>query len=134
MGLGWARRRRLEMGRVVRTRWILVSEAVWPLDALAKSDLGRGRYGFARDRNAPGVCVYGVDSPIFDARVYYEQLITTSSLPTLMKTENDLLTGASSLRLRTRQVSDHLSASRNTTTRQRTTKFGLQPSPRTHRR
>ncbi|KAI0787778.1 Vps51/Vps67-domain-containing protein, partial [Fomes fomentarius] len=32
------------------------------------------------------------DSPVFDARVYYEQLITTSSLPTLMKTENDLLT------------------------------------------
>ena len=36
----------------------------------------------------------GVDSPVFDARAYYEQLITTSSLPTLLKTENDLLTGA----------------------------------------
>ena len=35
----------------------------------------------------------GVDSPVFDARAYYEQLITTSSLPTLLKTENDLLTG-----------------------------------------
>ena len=34
-----------------------------------------------------------VDSPVFDARAYYEQLITTSSLPTLLKTENDLLTG-----------------------------------------
>ena len=33
------------------------------------------------------------DSAAFDARAYYEQLITTSSLPTLLKTENDLLTG-----------------------------------------
>ncbi|PIL35689.1 hypothetical protein GSI_02419 [Ganoderma sinense ZZ0214-1] len=32
------------------------------------------------------------DSAVFDARAYYEQLITTSSLPTLLKTENDLLT------------------------------------------
>ncbi|KAI0833327.1 Vps51/Vps67-domain-containing protein [Trametes gibbosa] len=32
------------------------------------------------------------DSPAFDARAYYEQLITTSSLTTLLKTENDLLT------------------------------------------
>ncbi|KAI9000602.1 Vps51/Vps67-domain-containing protein [Trametes punicea] len=32
------------------------------------------------------------DSPAFDAKAYYEQLITTSSLPTLLKTENDLLT------------------------------------------
>ncbi|KAI0775315.1 Vps51/Vps67-domain-containing protein [Trametes elegans] len=32
------------------------------------------------------------DSPAFNARAYYEQLITTSSLPTLLKTENDLLT------------------------------------------
>lgn len=29
----------------------------------------------------------------FDAKTYYEQLITTSSLPTLLKRENDLLTG-----------------------------------------
>lgn len=51
--------------------------------------LGRGGWGFtsvARGMNGP-------DSPVFDARAYYEQLITTSSLPTLMKTENDLLTG-----------------------------------------
>ena len=34
-----------------------------------------------------------IDSTAFDARAYYEQLITTSSLPTLLKTENDLLTG-----------------------------------------
>ncbi|KAH9856590.1 Vps51/Vps67-domain-containing protein [Lenzites betulinus] len=32
------------------------------------------------------------DSLAFDARAYYEQLITTSSLTTLLKTENDLLT------------------------------------------
>jgi len=33
-----------------------------------------------------------LDSPAFDAKAYYEQLITTSSLPTLLKKENDLLT------------------------------------------
>ncbi|KAI0749425.1 Vps51/Vps67-domain-containing protein [Daedaleopsis nitida] len=32
------------------------------------------------------------DSAVFDARAYYEQLITTASLPTLLKTDNDLLT------------------------------------------
>lgn len=33
-----------------------------------------------------------LDSTAFDARAYYEQLITTSSLPTLLKRENELLT------------------------------------------
>ncbi|KAI0926003.1 hypothetical protein AcV5_008585 [Taiwanofungus camphoratus] len=33
-----------------------------------------------------------LDSTAFDAKVYYEQLITTSSLPTLLKRENELLT------------------------------------------
>jgi hypothetical protein len=33
------------------------------------------------------------DSPAFDARAYYEQLITTSSLTALLKKENELLTG-----------------------------------------
>jgi hypothetical protein len=33
------------------------------------------------------------DSTAFDAKSYYEQLITTSSLPALLKRENDLLTG-----------------------------------------
>jgi hypothetical protein len=33
------------------------------------------------------------DSPAFDAKVYYDQLITTASLTTLLKKENDLLTG-----------------------------------------
>lgn len=34
-----------------------------------------------------------IDSPSFDAKTYYEQLITTSSLPTLLKRENELFTG-----------------------------------------
>lgn len=32
-----------------------------------------------------------IDSPAFDAKSYYEQLITTSSLSTLLKRENELL-------------------------------------------
>jgi len=35
-----------------------------------------------------------LDSPAFDAKSYYEQLITTSSLPALLKTSNDLKGGA----------------------------------------
>lgn len=34
-----------------------------------------------------------LDSPAFDAKAYYEQLITTSSLPTLLKRENELMSG-----------------------------------------
>jgi len=33
-----------------------------------------------------------LDSTTFDAKAYYEQLITTSSLPALLKRENELLT------------------------------------------
>lgn len=33
-----------------------------------------------------------LDSTAFDAKSYYEQLITTSSLPSLLKRENELLT------------------------------------------
>jgi len=33
-----------------------------------------------------------LDSTVFNAKSYYEQLITTSSLPALLKRENDLLT------------------------------------------
>ena len=33
----------------------------------------------------------GVDSSAFDAKAYYEQLITTASLPSLLKRENELL-------------------------------------------
>jgi len=32
-----------------------------------------------------------MDSPAFDAKTYYDQLITTSSLPALLKRENELL-------------------------------------------
>jgi len=39
------------------------------------------------------VFIYLTDSPAFNAKAYYEQLITTSSLPVLLKRENDLLTG-----------------------------------------
>lgn len=35
----------------------------------------------------------GADSSAFDAKGYYEQLITTASLPALLKRENDLLAG-----------------------------------------
>jgi hypothetical protein len=35
------------------------------------------------------------DSAAFDAKTYYDQLITTSSLPALLKRENELLTGMS---------------------------------------
>ena len=38
-----------------------------------------------------------LDSPAFDARSYYEQLITTSSLPHLLKRENELLVGQCSV-------------------------------------
>ncbi len=34
-----------------------------------------------------------LDSSVFDAKSYYEQLITTSSLPALLKRENELLSG-----------------------------------------
>lgn len=33
------------------------------------------------------------DSPAFDAKSYYEQLITTASLSTLLKKENELVSG-----------------------------------------
>ncbi|KAK0500439.1 Vps51/Vps67-domain-containing protein [Armillaria luteobubalina] len=32
-----------------------------------------------------------MDSPVFDAKAYYEQLITTSTLPALLKQENELV-------------------------------------------
>jgi hypothetical protein len=39
------------------------------------------------------------DSPAFDAKAYYDQLITTASLTTLLKKENELLTGEPSVRV-----------------------------------
>ena len=38
-------------------------------------------------------CLTRLDSNVFDAKSYYEQLIMTSSLPTLLKREHDLITG-----------------------------------------
>lgn len=38
-----------------------------------------------------------IDSTAFDAKSYYEQLITTSTLPALLKRENELLSGKSRL-------------------------------------
>lgn len=38
-----------------------------------------------------------LDSPSFDAKTYYEQLITTSSLGTLLRRENELLSGTSDM-------------------------------------
>ena len=37
--------------------------------------------------------IASADSPAFDAKAYYEQLITTSSLATLLKRESELLSG-----------------------------------------
>lgn len=34
-----------------------------------------------------------IDSPNFDAKAYYEHLITTATLPELLKKENDLVHG-----------------------------------------
>lgn len=39
------------------------------------------------------LCCSLADSTAFDAKAYYEQLITTASLPALLKRENELLTG-----------------------------------------
>ena len=39
--------------------------------------------------------IFPLDSTAFDAKAYYEQLITTSSLPVLLRRENELLTGMS---------------------------------------
>ncbi|KAH0833075.1 Vps51/Vps67-domain-containing protein [Lanmaoa asiatica] len=44
-----------------------------------------------------GIDVVVSDSPAFDAKTYYDQLITTSSLPALLKRENELLTGGPSV-------------------------------------
>lgn len=58
-------------------------------------DLLRKHYGLGIGPPAPlpGKVMdpTSLDSPAFDAKSYYEQLITTSSLPNLLKRENDLL-------------------------------------------
>ncbi|KAF8627992.1 hypothetical protein AX15_004119 [Amanita polypyramis BW_CC] len=58
-------------------------------------DLLRKHYGLAVGPPAPlpGKVMdpMNLDSSVFDARSYYEQLITTTSLPNLLKRENELL-------------------------------------------
>ena len=56
-----------------------------PMDPM---DLGQ-----RSSRNIPLPVNNAADSPAFDAKVYYDQLITTAPLTTLLKKENDLLTG-----------------------------------------
>ncbi|KAI0034341.1 Vps51/Vps67-domain-containing protein, partial [Vararia minispora EC-137] len=58
-------------------------------------DLLRKHYGLGVGPPHPSgrpVDPMDLDSPAFDARAYYEQLITTSSLTALLKKENELLT------------------------------------------
>ncbi|KAK7690780.1 hypothetical protein QCA50_005880 [Cerrena zonata] len=62
----------------------------------SKRDLLRKHYGLGV---GPPPAMQGkiadpmdLDSTAFDAKAYYEQLITTSSLPVLLRRENDLLT------------------------------------------
>lgn len=62
---------------------------------------------------------YWTDSASFDAKAYYEQLITTTSLTGLLKRENELSTGLSPLLCSCHIVSlsDFFTYSRNTSTR-----------------
>ncbi|KAG6845466.1 hypothetical protein H0H87_008826 [Tephrocybe sp. NHM501043] len=60
-------------------------------------DLLRKHYGLGVGPPVPlpgkaAVDPMNLDSNAFDAKTYYEQLITTSSLPGLLKRENELLT------------------------------------------
>ncbi|KAI0254974.1 Vps51/Vps67-domain-containing protein [Lactifluus subvellereus] len=57
-------------------------------------DLLRKHYGLSVTPPPPSgrpMDPMDLDSPAFDAKAYYDQLITTASLPTLLKRENDLL-------------------------------------------
>ncbi|KAF8529879.1 Vps51/Vps67-domain-containing protein [Gautieria morchelliformis] len=58
-------------------------------------DLLRRHYGMTVGPPAPSgkpSDPMDIDSPAFDAKAYYDQLITTSTLPVLLKRENELLT------------------------------------------
>ncbi|KAH9960886.1 Vps51/Vps67-domain-containing protein [Russula dissimulans] len=58
-------------------------------------DLLRKHYGLSVTPPPPSgraMDPMDLDSPAFDAKAYYDQLITTASLTTLLKKENDLLT------------------------------------------
>ncbi|KAF8920373.1 Vps51/Vps67-domain-containing protein [Mucidula mucida] len=58
-------------------------------------DLLRKHYGLAVGPPPPTLGAstdpMNMDSPAFDAKAYYEQLITTSNLPALLKQENELV-------------------------------------------
>ena len=95
-----------------------------PMDPM---DLGECYY-----RNLPRYANKIADSPAFDAKAYYDQLITTASLTTLLKKENELLTGKS---LSVNGAYSRLTPllSRDETARWRTSIPGLQSPPRAYR-
>ncbi|TFK40160.1 Vps51/Vps67-domain-containing protein [Crucibulum laeve] len=72
-----------------------VSATPPPQKARAR-DLLRKHYGLGVGPPPPSSKIsadpMNLNSPAFDAKSYYEQLITTSSLPALLKRENELLT------------------------------------------
>ncbi|KAL0060178.1 hypothetical protein AAF712_013025 [Marasmius tenuissimus] len=69
-----------------------------------------------------------LDSPAFDAKAYYEQLITTSSLPVLLKRENEILTGSTTLDLSVLHAPTDVVAYRDPGARKRKTIARIQPS------
>lgn len=64
-----------------------------PLPGRAQDPMDLGTL-MACSHDQPALTIYLADSSVFDAKAYYDQLITTSSLPMLLKRENELLTGA----------------------------------------
>ncbi|KAF5359768.1 hypothetical protein D9756_003246 [Leucocoprinus leucothites] len=66
-----------------------------PSQRTRAKDLLRKHYGLGLGPPPPSGSAtdpMNMDSTAFDAKSYYEQLITTSSLPTLIKRENELIT------------------------------------------
>ncbi|KAG1798158.1 uncharacterized protein HD556DRAFT_1353463 [Suillus plorans] len=91
-----SRRSSLGVGQTPRTKT--------PPGPLAKSrarDLLRRHYGLGVGPPPPipgkSDDPMDLDSAAFDAKSYYEQLITASSLSALLKRENDLLTGSDTI-------------------------------------
>ncbi|KAH8100063.1 Vps51/Vps67-domain-containing protein [Cristinia sonorae] len=73
------------------------SPASTPVPKTRARDLLRKHYGLGMGPPPPlsgkgHMDPMDLDSTAFDAKAYYEQLITTSSLPVLLKRENDLMT------------------------------------------
>ncbi|KAI9511826.1 Vps51/Vps67-domain-containing protein [Russula earlei] len=77
----------------------VIGSAVSPTPERSKTkamDLLRKHYGLSVTPPPPSgrpMDPMDFDSPAFDAKAYYDQLITTGSLTTLLRKENDLLTG-----------------------------------------